>query len=56
MEVRMSQQFLIPGMQNSQKAEPCPEALRTGSDGQQRRASVSKGLTTACKRHVETRK
>ena len=35
MEVRMSQQFLIPGVQDRQKAEPCPEMLRIGRDGQQ---------------------
>jgi len=34
--MRVRQQLLIPGMQNGQKAESCPEALRIGGDGQQR--------------------
>jgi hypothetical protein len=31
----MSQQSLIPGMEDRQKAEPCPEMFRIGRDGQQ---------------------
>ena len=33
--MRVRQQFLIPGVQDRQKAEPCPEMLRIGRDGQQ---------------------
>ena len=35
MQRRMSLQSLIPGMEDRQKAEPCPEMLRIGRDGQQ---------------------
>ena len=35
MDVRMSQQFLIPGMQYGQKAKACPEMPRIGSNREQ---------------------
>ena len=35
-DVRMSQQFLIPGVQHSQKAKACPQMLRISSNREQR--------------------
>ena len=34
-DVRMSQQFLIPGVQDSQKAKACPQMPRIRSNGEQ---------------------
>ena len=36
MDMRVGQQFLIPGMQDSQKAEVRSQMLRVGGDGEQR--------------------
>jgi len=35
-DVRMSQQFLIPGVQDSQKAQACPQMAWIRSNGEQR--------------------
>lgn len=35
-DVRMSQQFLIPGVQDSQKAKACPQMPGIRSNGEQR--------------------